>query len=87
MTPAKQIDIEKEFETIRDLMDAYNKAQVDMFNEEKDIMEDLATLISKAIRKLDSLEERIGAIEDDVKALALEIDNLESTIKIATSGR
>ncbi len=85
---AKEVDIEKEFESIRDLMDAYNKGQVDMlFRMEEEKIEKLLTLVSRTLSKLDSLEEEITTIQNDIRSLALEIDTLDSTIKSATSGR
>jgi len=86
-TPVNEVNLGKEFETYRDLMDAYNKAQVGMFNEERDRIDDLSTLISSAISKLDSLEEMLVVIQDDLKSLAVEIDRLDETIKLVTSGR
>ena len=85
---AKEVDIEKEVESIRDLMDAYNKGQVDMlFRMEEEKIEKLLTLVSRTLSKLDSLEEEITTIQSDIRSLALEIDTLDSTIKSAVSGR
>ncbi len=66
----KEVDIEKEFKSIRDLMDAYNQGQVGMiYRIEEEKIEKLLTFLSRALSKLDSLEEEVAAIQDDLRSL------------------
>jgi chromosome segregation ATPase len=81
-------DLNKEFEWINEHIDRFSKAVHDHISRlEEGQLDKMSTSLQDLSERVRAMEQAIEQCKKDISDLALEISNLDTTIKVATSER